>query len=113
VADRFCAGGRFPDGRSELHDDAIAYVATQVKIPASDLGLFDWEGRTAERHRKQVRTFCGFHACTVPDAEKLTDWLAEHVCSRQRQLEHLQDRGAQADLDPGGRPAAARCSRST
>jgi hypothetical protein len=34
--------GRFATGRAELHDDAIAYVATQVKVPAADLGLFEW-----------------------------------------------------------------------
>ncbi|MEV5711465.1 DUF4158 domain-containing protein, partial [Actinoallomurus sp. NPDC052274] len=62
----FTQHGRFPEGRSELHDDAIAHVATQMKVSASDLGLFDWEGRTAERHRKHVRTFCDFRECTVP-----------------------------------------------
>ncbi len=30
--------GRFPAGRSELPDDAVAFVAKQVKVPASDLG---------------------------------------------------------------------------
>ena len=51
--------GRFPSGRSELPDEAVAWVARQVKVPASDLGLFDWAGRTAERARKTVRTFRG------------------------------------------------------
>ena len=45
----FIAEGRFPSGRSELPDEAVAWVARQVKVPASDMGLFDWEGRTAER----------------------------------------------------------------
>ncbi len=51
--------GRFPAGRSELPDEAVAWVARQVKVPASDLGLFDWEGRMAERARKVVREFPG------------------------------------------------------
>ena len=80
----FTAEGRFPAGRAELPDEAVGHVASQVKVPASDLGLFDWEGRTAERHRKTVRTFPGFRECSVADAEKLTAWLAEEVCSRQR-----------------------------
>jgi hypothetical protein len=64
--------GRFPSGRSELPDEAVAWVARQVKVPASDLGLFDWEGRAAERARKTVRTFLGFRECSVADADKLT-----------------------------------------
>jgi len=80
----FIAEGRFPAGRSELPDEAVAWVARQVKVPASDLGLFDWEGRTAERPRKTVRTFLGFRECSVADAGKLTAWLADDVCSRER-----------------------------
>ena len=75
----YIAEGRFPSGRSELPDEAVAWVASQVKVPASDIGLFDWEGRTAERTRKTVRTFLGFRECSVADAEKLTTWLADEV----------------------------------
>ena len=76
----FAVEGQFPVGRSELPDEAVGWVASQVKVPASDLGLFDWEGRTAERHRKTVRTFLGFRECSVADAEKLTTWLATALC---------------------------------
>jgi hypothetical protein len=31
--------GRFPAGRPELPDEAVAFVAKQVKVPAADLGL--------------------------------------------------------------------------
>jgi len=41
--------GRFPRGRGELPDEAVAYVARQMKVPASDLGLYEWSGRTFER----------------------------------------------------------------
>ena len=33
--------GRFPRGRGELPDEAVAYVARQVKVPAFDLGLYE------------------------------------------------------------------------
>jgi len=87
----FTVEGRFPAGRAELPDEAVGHVASQVKVPASDLGLFDWEGRTAERHRKTVRTFLGFRECSVADAEKLTAWLAEEVCSRERRAERVRE----------------------
>jgi len=34
----YARAGRFPRGRSELDDQAIAFVARQVGVPASDLG---------------------------------------------------------------------------
>ena len=34
----FTQYGRFPEGRSELPDEAVGFVARQVKVPASDLG---------------------------------------------------------------------------
>src|SRR5437763_9228348 len=83
--------GRFPRGRGELPDEAVAYVATLVKVPAADLGLYEWEGRTFEYHRAQIRAFLGFRECTVADAEKLTAWLAEHVCHTERNPERVRE----------------------
>jgi len=83
--------GRFPRGRGELPDEAVAYVARQVKVPASDLGLYEWSGRTFEYHRVQIRTFLGFRECTVADAGKLTAWLAEHACHRERHPERVRE----------------------
>ena len=62
-----------------------------MKVPASDLGLFDWESRTAERARKTVRTFLGFRECSVADAEKPTRWLADEVCSRERHAQRVRE----------------------
>ncbi|MFD8563298.1 DUF4158 domain-containing protein [Streptosporangium canum] len=87
----FAQHGRFPEGRSELPDEAVTFVAGQVKVPAAELGLFDWEGRTAERHRAQVRTFLDFGECTVADAERLTHWLATYVCDRERRAERVRE----------------------
>jgi hypothetical protein len=86
----YLAEGRLPSGRSELPDEAVAWVARQVKVPASDIGLFDWEGRTAERLHSVIRKFTGFREFTVADAEKLTAWLAEEVCSRERQAPRVR-----------------------
>ena len=62
-----------------------------MKVPASDIGLFDWEGRTAERLHSLIRKFTGFREFTVADAEKLTAWLAEEVCSRERQAPRVRE----------------------
>ena len=64
----FSRMGRFPRGRGELPDEAVAYVARQVGVPASDLGFYEWDGRTVEYHRAQVRKFLGFRECTADAA---------------------------------------------
>lgn len=51
----YARAGRFPRGRSEFDDDAVAFAARQVGVPASDLGFYEPSGRTAEYHRAQVR----------------------------------------------------------
>jgi len=104
--------GRFPRGRGELPDDAVSYVARQVEVPAADAGLYEWEGRTVEYHRAQVRRFFGFRECTVADAEKLMGWLAEQACQRERRSERVREELLrhlrEERIEP---PAAARLGR--
>jgi hypothetical protein len=47
----FTAPGRFPVARRELPSGAVEFVAERLRAPASDLGLYDWSGRSIERHR--------------------------------------------------------------
>jgi hypothetical protein len=48
-------------------------VPKQLWIPASDLGFYDWSGRSIERHRAEIREALEFRECSVADADKLTD----------------------------------------
>jgi hypothetical protein len=104
--------GRFPSGRSELPDDAVAFVAKQVKVPASDLGFYEWSGNTIEYHRNQVREHLGFRVCSVADTGKLTDWLAGHIAHAERNPDRVREellrRCREEQIEP---PAAARVSR--
>ena len=83
-----------------------------MRVPASDLGLYEWTGRTIEYHRAQIRRYLGFRECTVADAEKIAAWLAEDVCCRDRRPEHVREelirycRGEGIEL-----PAPARIGR--
>jgi hypothetical protein len=87
----FTRHGRFPAGRSELPDEAIEFVARQVRVPASDMGFYEWSGRTIEYHRSQVREHLGFRECSVAEADKLTDWLAAHVASAERDPDRVRE----------------------
>ncbi|WP_212735575.1 DUF4158 domain-containing protein [Herbidospora galbida] len=75
----YALNGRFPKGRYELPDQAVGYVARLVRIPAEDLALYEWDGRTIKDHRKDIREFFGFRECSVADADKAADLLAADV----------------------------------
>ena len=104
--------GRFPAGRSELPDEAVAFVAKQVKVLASDLGFYEWAGSTIEYHRDQVREHLGFRVCSVADADKLADWLAGHVAHAERNPDRVREelvrRCREEQIEP---PAAGRITR--
>ncbi|MGH3499919.1 MAG: DUF4158 domain-containing protein [Nocardioidaceae bacterium] len=108
----FTLHGRFPRGRGELPDEVVAYLARQVGVPATDLGFYEWRGRTHEYHRAQVRRFLRFRECTVADAGKLTEWLAIEVCEHERRVERAREellsRCRAEGIEP---PAAERVSR--
>jgi len=104
--------GRFPRGRAELDDDAVAFVARQVGVPASDLGFYEWAGSTIEYHRAQIRRHLGFRECTAEDAGKLTEWLAASVCQAERRADRVQEellaRCRTEQIEP---PSEGRCDR--
>ena len=57
--------GRFPAGRSEIPDQAVAHVAWLVDVPAAELGFYEWDGRTIKAHRADIRKYFGFRECSV------------------------------------------------
>ena len=87
----YARAGRFPRGRAELDDDAVAFVARQVGVPASDLGFYEWAGSTIEYHRAQIRKALGFREATVGDENKLAGWLAEEVCPLELSEDRLRE----------------------
>ncbi|MDO9355959.1 MAG: DUF4158 domain-containing protein [Solirubrobacteraceae bacterium] len=80
----FVAHGRFPAGAADFSGEVVEFVAGQVKADPAELEGYAWSGRSAERHRAEVRGFLGFRECSVADAERLTEWLAVDVCEAER-----------------------------
>jgi len=87
----YTRSGRFPRGRSELPQEAVDFVARQMKVPAGDLGFYEWSGSTIEYHRAQIRQHLGYRECGVTDAERLTAWLAEHVTQAERRPDRVRE----------------------
>jgi len=83
--------GRFPRGRSELHDDAVEFVALQLGVNAGSVGFYEWSGRTIKRHRAEIRAHFGFRECSVADAEELAGWLAGGCAQEERRYELVRN----------------------
>ena len=93
--------GRFPRGRSELHDDAVEFVARQLGVGAGSVGFYEWSGRTIIRHRAEIRAHFGFRECSVADADDFTGWLAGGVRAGGTPLRAGQGRAAGRSSGPG------------
>lgn len=83
---------RFPETVKEVPTAAVSYVAPQVKVPAEPWAGYDWQGRTAARHRSEIREAFGFRESTEEDQESLAEWLTAELCG----VEMSRDRLAEA-----------------
>lgn len=68
----------------------VAHVGRQVGVDATLLGLYDLAGRTAQRHRQEIRSVTGSRICSAADAAELTGWLIEHVTHTERREEQVR-----------------------
>jgi Domain of unknown function (DUF4158) len=67
--------GRFPSGRSELPDEAVEFVAKQVKVPASDMGFYEWSGSTLKNHAaRSASTWASGSARSPTRTSSRTGW---------------------------------------
>jgi hypothetical protein len=83
--------GRFPEYAAEVPEQAVAYVAEQVRVDPALFAKYQWSGRTSERHRAQVRKALGFRECSEADQEVLAEWLSREVCPTELRREALRD----------------------
>ena len=76
--------------RLELPPDAVAHVAKQVGVAASELGLYDFTSRAAKRHRSELRDLTGWHECTETDQVKLVAHLVDVIWHDERREEQVR-----------------------
>lgn len=98
---------RFPRAGSDFPHGAAEYVAGQVGVGASALDDYEWSGRTAKRHRAQIRDVFGFREFTRGDEAKIAEWLAREVCPVELRDEQLREavlvRCRSEQIEPPGR----------
>jgi hypothetical protein len=104
--------GRFPTDGSEIDRSMVCEVARQVPVPAPEHHALNLSGRTAERHRAEIRTLFGYREATVADADALEDWLRDQAAVVGAVPDHvmarLEARCRELTIEP---PSADRVER--
>ena len=81
--------GRFPLRRDTVPVSVIGHLAAQVAVPLAAYATADWDGRSARRHRADIRAYCGYDVFTIAHEADCIDWLSAHVSSPDPTAEAL------------------------
>src|SRR6476646_4151661 len=81
---------RFPRSRQEVPQAVVSYIAGQLDLSPRLLQEYNAQGRTAARHRIEIREFFGFQESNLQDAQAIKDWLCQQVLVYERQASHLE-----------------------
>ena len=104
--------GRFPSDGSEIDRRMVGEVAQQIHVPAPVDDALNLSGRTAERHRAEIRALFGYREATVADAKALEDWLRDQAAVVGAVPDHLvarlEARCRELSIEP---PSADRVDR--
>jgi hypothetical protein len=95
----FQYAGSFPRAPQDVPLSVVEHLAQQVGVPADTWAQYDWDSRTIERHRAQIRQHLGFREATVADGEALVTWLCGQILPTTRRPDHLQEAVAQRCRD--------------
>lgn len=71
--------GHYPKHIQFVDPILIKSLASQLNVNPSFIKNFNWEGRSIERFRGEIRELTGFRKATIRDSEKLIEWLMEKV----------------------------------
>src|SRR6266513_1542172 len=83
--------GRLPFFKTEIPGGVISFVATQVGVAPEAYLQYDWQGRTIQDHRADIRKLLGFRESTVADAEQMQQWLIAEVLPQEHQEDRLRE----------------------
>lgn len=83
--------GFFPDNQKFIPHEIAVYLAQATNSTPTDLDVYDWNGRTGQRHRKQILSFLGLRRPSGEDLQRLRTWLTAEVLALDVPFERLQE----------------------
>jgi TnpA family transposase len=73
--------GRFPMRGDTVPVPVVVHLAEQVAVPMDAYATVDWCGRSARRHRAEIRAYCGYDVFAVAHEADFISWLSARVSS--------------------------------
>lgn len=86
---------RFPANSDLVSPDLIQFISTQLSINSKMVENVDWENRTSQRFRQEIRDFLGYRKASIEDSEKLSAWLIEHTLPKAPTIPQACERANQ------------------
>ncbi|WP_454060729.1 DUF4158 domain-containing protein [Elizabethkingia ursingii] len=67
--------GAFPENEKELSEITVQYISEQLEIDIDTLFYYDWENRTARRHKQEILIFLKIRKIDSKDRINIINWL--------------------------------------
>lgn len=74
--------GRYPKHIKDIDPFMLICIANQLNITLSVSDDYDWEGRSTERYRQEVRELLGYRKAKASDVNRLKLWLKDEIFPR-------------------------------
>ena len=74
--------GHYPKHTKYIDPFMLDCIANQLNIRPSVIDNYDWEGRSTERHRQEVRNLLGYREAKPSDAKNIKLWLESEIFPR-------------------------------
>ncbi|WP_417460783.1 Tn3 family transposase [Kordiimonas sp.] len=91
--------GRFPKKALDFASQIVRHVSDQLGITFESISSYDWEARSARRHRQDILKFLGVRRITAKDRQQLITWLCNHVFAEGTEPNEAFDQACSYLLD--------------
>jgi len=104
--------GRFPRRPTDIDRALVNDISAELRLAGTADFKLSLSGRSAERHRAEIRDLLGFREATVADGEALSEWLQHQTgaigANPEQLVQQLEGRCRALFLEP---PAPDRIDR--
>ncbi len=79
--------GSFPKSFSDIPEIPLQYLMSQLEVV--EIEEYEWEGRTAKRHRLEILDYLGIRKSTDSDRIKYKEWLISELVPKINNIKEL------------------------